>query len=528
MKHPGRSRRRFGRNLLFLLILRGLAAADAPAPPADFRLGPPPGESIGLRPDEIRPAKGFADDAPILGTYLFYWYNDATREHFVNADGSDALVDHPARPEGYSYESPDWWRAELRDIRSAGIDFILPVFWGVPNHPKGWSFVGLRHLVTAWGRMKRAGEDPPQVGLFYDTSTLQWNPQRVHVELGTGWGTDWFYGTIRDFFSLIPPRMWVMRRGGPVVFLYSAAFARGKDPKLFAEMKRRFRRDFACEPYLVKEVSWPGDADADYAWGGALGLRLHSVASLGPGYDHHAVPGRAPLVVPREDGAFYRRSWERFLRLDPGRRPPILMVETWNELHEGTDIAHTKEYGRMYIELTAGYARRFHAGEKLTPSGPFAGAREVSIDVDPTLESKGLKIPNLEDGLREEATLGGRRCLRTAPNRFGTVRYIYLDLDESFAFEHDGSPVELRVTYWAEGVRTISVEFDGLDEKASVRQGAFQPAGAIAVEKENAWAEAKVVIRGGRFANRSNGADLRLGIDGGALGIARAAVRRSP
>lgn len=31
------------------------------------------------------------------------------------------------------------------------------------------------------------------------------------------------------------------------------------------------------------------------------------------------------------------------------------MVETWNEWHEGTDVAVPKEYGRRYIELTLKY-----------------------------------------------------------------------------------------------------------------------------------------------------------------------------
>jgi len=39
------------------------------------------------------------------------------------------------------------------------------------------------------------------------------------------------------------------------------------------------------------------------------------------------------------------------------------MVETWNELHEGTDISDTKEYGRKYIEMTAKYAKQFKSGK---------------------------------------------------------------------------------------------------------------------------------------------------------------------
>ncbi len=351
------------------LLLALAASLTGPTPPAAPFVPPKaPGASIGLKGGDIKPAVRWADDQPIVGTYFFYWYDVNTKEHWRNADGSDALVDHPARAEGYSYRSADWWQRELRDVTAAGIDFIAPVYWGVPGqYDKGhfqWSFEGLRHLVVAWDRLAKAGARPPQVALFYDTSTLKHNGRGRHVDLRTPGGKAWFYTTIRDFWSLLPPRMWAVRKGGPIVFLYSAAFAKAQDPKAFDYVREHFRKDFACTPYLVREVSWRGRADAVYAWCGALGLKLHSVAALGPGYDHHAVPGRRPLVVPRRGGDFYRESWGKLLALPPARRPRIAMVETWNELHEGTDICDTKEYGRKYIQLTAEFARRYRGSSK--------------------------------------------------------------------------------------------------------------------------------------------------------------------
>ncbi len=341
-----------------------LAVIPAAAPASEpFAAPRPPGRSIGLRAADLKPAVRWADDQPIVGTYFFYWYDADTKEHWLNPDGSDALVDHPADANGFSYRSVRWWRRELADVAAAGIDFIAPVYWGVPGQydkgPFQWSFEGLKHLAAAWDRLAKAPRRPPQVALFYDTSTLRHNATGRHVDLRTPGGKLWFYTTIRDFFSLIPPRMWATRGGGPIVFLYSAAFARAQDPKLFDDVRRRFRGDFACSPYLIREVSWRGRTDAAYAWGGALGLKLHSVASLGPGYDHHAVPGRRPLLVPRRGGRHYRENWQKLLAVPPARRPRIVMIETWNELHEGTSVCATKEYGRKYIDLTRDFARRY-------------------------------------------------------------------------------------------------------------------------------------------------------------------------
>lgn len=318
----------------------------------------PPGPYIHLSQKDLAGAGSFRHDQTIVGTYFFYWYNIYTKEHFLNADGSDALVDHPVSEKDFSYTSVDWWKREMRDATAAGIDFILPVYWGVPGYDS-WSFQGLPKMVEAWEVLTAAGENPPRVGLFYDTSTLRYNPANVHVNLTTTQGKEWFYHTIRDYFSLIPPRMWAMIDGHPIVFLYSAAFAAKQDPAVFGYVYKAFEKDFACRPYIIKEVSWQGKADAIYAWGGAIKPRWHDVTAFGPGYDHHAVPGRQPLVVEREGGKFYERAWQALLAQDPKQRARIVMIETWNELHEGTDICETREYSRQYIQLTAEYAALF-------------------------------------------------------------------------------------------------------------------------------------------------------------------------
>jgi len=43
----------------------------------------------------------------------------------------------------------------------------------------------------------------------------------------------------------------MMRGGGPVIFLYSAAFAARQDPKAIPYLKRCFKEDFACEPFVL-------------------------------------------------------------------------------------------------------------------------------------------------------------------------------------------------------------------------------------------------------------------------------------
>ncbi|MBI3919833.1 MAG: DUF5010 domain-containing protein [Armatimonadetes bacterium] len=494
---------------------------------AEFQLPKPPGPFCALQADQLKEVKSYRADEPVIGTYFFYWYNDQTREHFINGDGTDALVDHPANPKGYSYASKRWWKRELLDVKAAGIDFILPVYWGSPGFHAEWSFKGLPPLVGAWEELTREGKKPPRVGLFYDTSTLQYNPTGAHVDLSNDAGKNWFYATIRDFFSFIPPKMWAAIDGRPIVVLYASAFAAKQDSKQFPFLRDHFKQDFATDLYLVKSVGWEGEADSLSSWGGALGLQNYSVAALGPGYDHHAVPGRTPLVVDRKGGKFYTNLWEQFLSFRLARRAKVLLVETWNELHEGTDIAHTKEYGRQYINLTAKYAKLFKQNTVLPKKGPFAQAKAVEWDAATLEAGQGISMSNAGDGLMEATEAVGRKCWRTRPNPHGSGRYVYLALDDSFLFDEDNASVTAEVEYLDRDFESFFVEYDNTDPGASVREGAFKSQGEVfRCAKSGEWKKVTITLTNGRFANRCNGADFRLNVAGGDLGVSRVRVTR--
>ena len=343
--------------LLFVVLSRAGIAAEFAIPPA---FGP----HTNLVAADFKDAVSYTATQRLVGTYYFYWYDSHGKEHILNADGSDALTTHPPSLEDFSYKSVRWHRRQLEDMIAAGIDFLLPVFWGAPSVHDAkaslhWSYAGLSPLVQARDELLREGKAPPRIGMFYDTTTLQHNAWNYHADLTTDYGQRWFYATIRDFFSMIPPRHWAMIDGRPLVFLYSSAFAQKYDQSMIDFSKQEFARDFGGrEPWIAREVSWQVKTDGAYAWGGALGLQTPGIASLGPGFDHSAVPGRKPLIVDRRGGAFYEENWRKFLR-QPSN---IVMLETWNEFHEGTDIAESKEYGRRYIELTRQYADMFKRG----------------------------------------------------------------------------------------------------------------------------------------------------------------------
>ena len=79
----------------------------------------------------------------------------------------------------------------------------------------------------------------------------------------------------------------------------------------------------------------------------------------------------------------------RLLRMGVNR----VMIETWNEFHEGTDIAHSREYGRHYLELNRQYADLFKA--RYVPP-PFKGPSPTSQRS--AWISVNLKIPRIRWG----------------------------------------------------------------------------------------------------------------------------------
>lgn len=486
------------------------------------------GPYINLSAEDLDGLVGFNRTNRWVGTYYFYWYDSETDSHIRDGDGSDALTDHPPTFEDFTYKSVAWHRRQLADMEDAGINVLLPVFWGAPSEHASsahlhWSYAGLPPLVQAREELLREGRRPPVIGLFYDTSTLRHNQWGEHVDLTTPRGRHWFYATIRDFFSMIPPKHWAMIEGRPIVLLYSAAFAKDHDQDVITFTKKRFARDFGGHtPWIVPEISWHVRADSVVAWGGALGLKNPGIASLGPGYDHSAVPGRTPLVVGRRDGDFYRQNWMRFLR----RPSNHVMVETWNEFHEGTEVCETREYGRTYIELTRKYADLFKSGWVPDwPKGPFSDAKEVSITLGDQNTERGLAQMDHADGLsapiRHEA--GEARAIQPVPG-FGS--YLYFRVDDSFKWARQMN-VLVKVEYRDVAPGSFTVEYDGSDDSAPFNGAYTQSPNSATLTGDEKWHAATFELEGARFQNAQNGgADFRLAVQAAGFEVRTVTVIR--
>jgi len=147
----------------------------------------------------------------LAAAYFFYWHDVYTGNHIVWSDGGDQLQDHPpkSRMNNYSYAVVNWHRRELLDMIKARIDIVLPVFWWNDTE-RFWSYPGLNNLVTASDQLIAQGKKPPRIGMFCDTTALQYQNKNRPPSVSNKKGRQMFYDFIAEFFRIVPERLWAM------------------------------------------------------------------------------------------------------------------------------------------------------------------------------------------------------------------------------------------------------------------------------------------------------------------------------
>jgi len=184
-----------------------------------------------------------------------------------------------------------------------------------------------------------------------------------------------------------------LRVGGrPVIFTYAASLlppadwtevmarlrSSGRNPLIVGD----FVRSVLLEPfdgeYQYSNVFSSGDALADVVRAESLRVRTFDllrqgdrrrvwVASVTPGFDDsHLVDRKTPRIVDRSNGAVYDDQWSK--AVDTGA--DWIVVTSWNEWWENTEIEPSQRYGRAYLERT-----KFWAGVFKSSSGAVSGVR---------------------------------------------------------------------------------------------------------------------------------------------------------
>lgn len=275
-------------------------------------------------------------------------------------------------PDGGPYDSRDpvRIRSQLVMARDAGLDGFLVSWWGRESEEA----LGLDAL------FREAAGTGLLLAPYYETGGL-W-PRGAP-------------GVAADLASLLDRHgrdpAWLRVAGVPVVFLYASHRLRAPAwdairARLAAEGRRVFLVGDAPSPeWLAARPDWARRFDALHTYTPIVFLargrdvpdvyrRYRDLARAGgrvfvpavaPGFDDRQV--RTPgTVVDRAGGATYDRTWEAALTIDP----PWVLVSSWNEWHEGSEIEPSEEYGRRYLDATRAWADRFRRGYSSGSTAP--------------------------------------------------------------------------------------------------------------------------------------------------------------
>ncbi len=171
-------------------------------------------------------------------------------------------------------------------------------------------------------------------------------------------------------------KAWLRAAGKPVVFVYGRAIHQ-LSPAEWQEVIAQVRRDHPGGVALVADSSTYNitgqtqhkSAPQLHDWAhvaypkmvAAAGPGKISTVTVIPGYDDSKL-GRPPPrpVTERWGGETYRALWQEAV----AAHPDYVLITSWNEWHEGSEIEPSVEYDSIMLNDTAGFARAFLAGGK--------------------------------------------------------------------------------------------------------------------------------------------------------------------
>jgi len=183
-------------------------------------------------------------------------------------------------------------------------------------------------------------------------------------------------------------KAWLRAGGRPVIFIYGRAIG-ALSPAEWQEVEAQVRRDNPGGVALVADSLDPKfaavfDGTSTYNvtgqtqhkspqqirdWAriayprmvGAAGAGKISTVTVIPGYDDSKAGRPAPRPVTQRFGdETYRVLWQEAI----AARPDYVLITSWNEWHEGSEIEPSLEYGSLFLNATSVFSREFLSRKK--------------------------------------------------------------------------------------------------------------------------------------------------------------------
>lgn len=315
----------------------------------------------------------------VLGFY-YGWYGDPATSgkwvHWKDVDRVEERIKNSAHyPADGAYDShdPALLDRQAAEAKAAGITGFIASWWGQGS----FEDQGMAPLLAA------AGRDGLSVTAYFENIGGR-------AALRGGVGDDpqtRIKSAVADLDYLLSryarDKAWLRADGKPVVFVYGRAL-KELSPSEWQEVVGQLRRDNPGGTVLVADTfdraylaAFDGASTYNITgqtrrkapsqirdWAHAAYPKMVAAAGPGkistvtviPGYDDRELDRPAPRpVTDRWGGETYRVLWQEAI----AARPDWVLITSWNEWHEGSEIEPSVEYGSLFLDETAAFSREF-------------------------------------------------------------------------------------------------------------------------------------------------------------------------
>ncbi len=339
-----------------------------------------------FKPNELQ-MQNFArlnatNDRLVIAPY-YYFYDNVTGEH-VRVGGKDALTDEPVNNgsglEGFRGINESWHAYEIKKMANAKIDVCLAFY--------SWNPTDLTHenacldaLASGYAKLIADGEslvDLPKIAPLLNTSGIF---QDIIATSGQVDLTQYpnflrFTSAITAFYARIPTQYRFQYHNDPNNYLVwldnNVTWIKRVDDQLVVNVSKYLKTIWPGSNLLVAGDPVWADIGAFNlvgfsSWGAAAsgasvpdrpGIKI---ATIGPGFNNtgavQAGYTSALRSKDRQGGVYYNTSWEYAME----QQASWVLIESWNNLHDGSAISPTFTYQDLYVNLTQFHVTTFKA-----------------------------------------------------------------------------------------------------------------------------------------------------------------------
>lgn len=287
----------------------------------------------------LSPSISLADQPPRVFAFYYAWFDEQTWT-------PDRVADMPA--EQYVSRDPGAISRHIDQAAGAGIDSFV-VSWLGPGNPTDERFRMMLDIAGGKG-----------FSATIDFEANRYGSRQALVDALV---------YVRD--QLQPHGAFSRVNGKPVIFFWReqvrsveewAAIREQVDPNrdqiwIAEGVNVAYQRVF--DGHHLYSIAWSPDVNYTLNdWARRVrraGADKYWVATVMPGYDDTRTTRPDRFARSRNNGDFYRQTWNAAL----SSRPDMVVITSFNEWVEGSMIEPSVTYGNLYLDITRDYAGQF-------------------------------------------------------------------------------------------------------------------------------------------------------------------------